>query len=333
MLITISEKPGGKIMKKILSAILAITIILSMSIALAQDAGTISAKPIIERPVQNVIFTKGEIKEINKGQVRVLGEGAYKEIVLHVQDSAYILNAEDGTQIPFKDLKSGDTVTAYYGPTVSRSIPPQGNAIALIVGTPKKGSAGMYMKVANLEKNQDGSIKVLCTNSDRLVTIRPDVFVQTTAIKEGSELIVWYDIMTMSIPAQATATKVVLLPAKADIKVHTGAGTIVVNGKELALSENDIIKTNSDTIMLPLSVIAESLGYNVVWNGETRTVDLQNGARTMATMTIGSKTYGKLKMAIQLDYAPEIVNGKTLVPVEFFTDVLNLKVDINNGHI
>lgn len=318
-------------MKKLLSAILAITVILNMSIVFARDV--ISVEPIIERPVQNVISTKGKITEISTNQVRVLGEGAYNEIVLNVQDSTYILNAEDGTQIPFKDLKSGDTITAYYGPRVTRSIPPQGNAIALVVGTPKKGSAGMYMKVGKLEENQDGSIKVLCTNADRIVTIRPDVFAQTTEIKEGSELIVWYDIMTMSMPAQATATKAVLLPTKADIKVHIGAGTIVLNGRELALSENDIIKINNNTVMLPLSVIAENLGYNVVWNGDTRTVDLQNGARTMATVTIGSKNYGKLKMAVQLDYAPEIINGKTLVPVEFFTHVLNLKVDINNSHI
>ncbi|WP_371367546.1 hypothetical protein SRRS_14450 [Sporomusa rhizae] len=320
-------------MKKLLSAIVAIAVILNMSIVFAQEISAISAMPIIERPVYNVISTNGKIIEINKNQVRVLGEGAYNEIVLHVQDSAYILNAEDGTQIPFKDLKSGDTVTAYYGPKVTKSIPPQGNAIALIVGTPNKGSAGMYMKVANLEHNQDGSIKVLCTNSDRLVTIRPEIFAHTSDIKEGSELVVWYDIMTMSMPGQATATKVVLLPVKADIKVHIGAGTIILNGRELALSENDILKTNGDTVMLPLGVIAENLGYDVVWNSDTRTVDLQNGSRTMATVTIGSKDYGKLKMAIRLDYAPEIVNGKTLVPVEFFTDVLNLKVDINNSHI
>lgn len=320
-------------MKKLLSTILAISMILSISIVLAQEAGVISAKPTVERFVPNVLSTKGEIKEINKGKVSVLGEGAYREIVLNIQDSTYILNAQDGTQIPFNDLEKGDTITAYYGPGVTRSIPPQGNAIALIVGTPKTGSAGMYMKVAKVEENKDGSIKVLCTNSDRLVTIRPDIFAKPTDIKEGSELIVWYEIMTMSIPGQATATKVVLLPAKPDIRVHTGAGTIVVNGKELALGVDDRIESNGNTLMLPLRVIAESLGYNVAWDEETKTVELQNGARTMATMTIGSKTYGKFKMAVHLDYAPEIVNGKTLVPVEFFTNLMKLRVEVNNSHI
>ncbi|MDF2859573.1 MAG: hypothetical protein K0Q87_5424 [Neobacillus sp.] len=320
-------------MKKLLSTILAITMMLSISIVLAQEKGIISVKPIIERAVHNVLSTKGEIKEINKGQVRVLGEGTYSEIVLNIQDSTYILDAQDAIKNPFNELEKGDTITAYYGPGVTRSIPPQGNAIALIVGTPETGSAGMYMKVAKVEENKDGSLKVLCTNSDRLVTIRPNIFAQPTDIKEGSELIVWYEMMTMSIPAQATATKVVLLPAKSDIRVHTSAGTIVANGKELPLSVDDRIESNGNTLMLPLRVIAESLGYNVAWDAETKTVELQSGARTMATMTIGSKTYGKFKMAVQLDYAPEIVNGKTLVPVEFFTDLMKLKVEVNNSHI
>ena len=320
-------------MKRFLSTILAITMLVSISAVFVQQTGVASAKLIIEQSVHNVILTKGEIKEINKGRVRIVGEGTYKEIVLNIQDSTHILDAQEGTPIPFKDLKKGDAITAYYDPAVTRSMPPQGNAIALIVGTPYKGGVGMYMKVGNLADNKDGSIRVLCSNSDRLVTITPDVFAQPSAIKEGSELIVWYEMMTMSIPAQATATKVALLPTKADIRVHIGAGVIVVNGKELALGANDSIKTNGNTVMMPLRVVAESLGYSVVWHDENRSVELQNGARTMATMTIGSKNYGKVKMAIQLDHAPEIVNEKTLVPVEFFTEALNLKVEINNSHI
>ena len=36
---------------------------------------------------------------------------------------------------------------------------------------------------------------------------------------------------------------------------------------------------------------------------------------------------------IGLANAPELVQGKTLVPVEFFTDVLNMKVAVSNSPI
>jgi hypothetical protein len=76
------------------------------------------------------------------------------------------------------------------------------------------------------------------------------------------------------------------------------------------LGKDDSIRTDGDTVMLLLRVIAESLGYRVIWSDENKTVELQNAERTMATMTIGSKLYGKLKMAVQLAYPPEIVNGR-----------------------
>jgi hypothetical protein len=312
-------------MKRILSTMLAMVMTLSMASVSAQETGRMAVQTISERSIQ-VISTTGKIEDISGGQVRILGKGAYNEIILNVQDSTYILDAQDGTKIPFKNLKKGDAITAYYGPMVTRSIPPQGNATALLVGTPKTGSGGMYMKVAKLEKTKEGSIKVLCTNSDRLVTISPAVFAKIADIKEGSELILWYDVMTMSIPAQAIATKVVLLPAKADIQVHIGAGTVVVNGKELALSQND------NRVMLPLRAVAESLGYNVVWDGDKKMVELQKEANTV-TLTIGSKEYSKSKKTISLEHAPEMVNGITLAPVEFFTSVLNLKVEMSNNHI
>lgn len=319
-------------MQKIVAVVLALTMMLGSSIVFAQQTNDILANPVIKTPVRNVLSIQGEIKEISQGKVRVAGQGDNNEIVLTVQDSTHVLSALDGTPVPVKDLKKGDKITAYYGPRLTRSIPPQGNAIALLVGTPEKGNAGMYMQVADLQKNNDGSIKVLCTNGDRLVTISPSVFAGTKEIKKDSELIVWYGMMTMSLPGQATATKVVLLPDKADIRVHTLAGTIVVKGKELALSEDDSIKTSDSTVMLPLRTIAENLGYQVVWHEESQTVELQKGPNTMMA-TIGSKTYGKLKMVVQLQQAPELVNGKTLVPVEFFTEIMKLKVEINNGHV
>lgn len=319
-------------MQKLLAIVIAITVMTSASMVFAQETYNTASSQVGTMIERSVLSTTGEIKEIREGRIQVVGTGAYQEIVLNIQDSTHILSGIDGTPIPLTNLKQGEAITAYYSPKVTRSLPPQGNAVALIVGKPDKGNAGMYLKVAKImQQGENAGIKVLCTNGDRLVTLSPDI-VNTSAIKAGSELIVWYDVMTMSMPGQAGATKAVLLPVKADIRVHTLAGVVVVNGKELTLHEHDSIRTDGDTVMLPLRTIAESLGYKVVWYEETQTAELQKGASTMMA-TIGSNSYGKLKMAVRLNHAPELVNGKMLVPVEFFTDLMKLKVEIDNSHV
>ena len=199
-------------MKKKIAMILACMITLWGATALAGDEPMTT--PDVGQNANNVLLTIGEIKEGGDKRIRVMGEGSYKEIVLNIQDNTYIVSAEDGVPISFQDLKTGEKIAAYYSPGVSKSIPPQGNAIALVIGVPKTGTAGMYMKVAKVEKNAEGTLKAFDTNCDRIVTIKPEALAQTgdiAGIRDGSELIVWYDIMTLSIPAQATARKAVLL--------------------------------------------------------------------------------------------------------------------------
>ena len=319
-------------MKKILLILSMLMVLMSFSVALAEEQQVAKLQPSAAGWYHNnVIFTKGQLTEINDGSVRVEGEGGYRDIVLNISATTHIVNAEDGTAVPFSSLQKGGSVVAYYGPGVSKSMPPQGNAFALVVGTPAKGGAGIYMKAGSIDKVDGGKIKVLSSNGDRLITITSEVLPHLEAIREGSELLVWYDMMTLSIPGQAAATKAVLLPAT--IKVHLGAGVIVANGKELVLGQDDRIITRGKAVLLPLRVIAENLGYSIVWQAEQQQIELKSGDEIAATFRIGSKSYQKGQDVIGLANAPELVNGKTLVPVEFFTDVLNMKVSVSNTPI
>ena len=319
-------------MKKILLMFSMLMIFMSCSIALADEQQIAMLQPSAASWYHNnVIFTKGQMTEIGENSVRVEGDGGYRDIVLNISATTHIVNAEDGTPVPFSALQKGGSVVAYYGPGVSKSMPPQGNAFALVVGTPAKGGAGIYMKAGSIDKVDDGKIKILSSNGDRLITITSEVLPHLEAIREGSELLVWYDMMTLSIPGQAAATKAVLLPAT--IKVHLGAGVIVANGKELVLGQDDRIITRGKTVLLPLRVITENLGYSIVWQAEQQQIELKSGDEIAATFRIGSKSYQKGQDVIGLANAPELVNGKTLVPVEFFTDVLNMKVSVSNTPI
>ncbi len=84
-------------------------------------------------------------------------------------------------------------------------------------------------------------------------------------------------------------------------------------------------------VMVPLRSIAEALGYEVTWNGETGMVELFNGARYTA-VTIGSNSYFVNRMAPSpLSSEPVIVEDRTLVPVEFVTDILGYGIVLEEG--
>ena len=287
----------------------------------------------VPEPVADVLFTSGKIDEIQNNRIRVKGTGAYEDIIVNKAEGTYVLQAADGSPLAFDQLKKGDSLTAYYTPAVTRSLPPQARAIALIAGAVKTGSPGKYMKAAAVEKNADGSVRVLSSNRDAWVTIPAAFLPPDAAVKAGSELIVWYEIMTMSMPGQTTATKALLLPAKADILVHKGAGVIVAGGRELVLGTGDRIEERQTGLLLPLRVIAESLGYQVVWHDDSKSAELLQGKRTVATVTSGSKICSRYKMTLSLDAVPELVDGHLLVPAEFFTKALQLQVAISDSHI
>lgn len=281
-----------------------------------------------EKP-KEVLFTKGQIAEVGSDTVRVIGQGSHGEIVLDITASTHIVAAEDGKPVDFAALQKGEKVVAYYGPQVRKSMPPQANAIALVVGTPTSGGIGMYMQVASVQKKSDGNIRALSTNGDMLITIRKELFPQHNNVREGSELLVWYNMMTMSMPGQATAIKAVLLPAQ--IKVYLGTGVIFANGKELPLGDGDNILVSGDKVMLPLRVIMENLGYNLLWDGDQKQIRVLSGAHIAAAFRIGSTSYQKGQQLIELDDAPVVIKGKTLMPVEFFSDILNMKVQVSNS--
>ena len=103
----------------------------------------------------------------------------------------------------------------------------------------------------------------------------------------------------------------------ADIKVHLGAGTIVMDQQELVLTPDEAIMVQEDTVYLPLRPLMEKMDYQVFWDAGMQNVSMEKGDQT-----------------ITLDNAPILVNGKTImVPVTFFTNVMNKTVEVSNSHV
>ncbi|MCL2698943.1 MAG: DUF3298 domain-containing protein, partial [Defluviitaleaceae bacterium] len=73
--------------------------------------------------------------------------------------------------------------------------------------------------------------------------------------------------------------------------------------------------------MIPLRVVAEGIGFGVVWDGHTHPIVITRGSRDnlAATLTIGSNAYFRSRQpAVTLEHAPEIRDNLTHLPISFF---------------
>lgn len=106
---------------------------------------------------------------------------------------------------------------------------------------------------------------------------------------------------------------------------------IIVDGAALQL---DVMTEVIDGItMVPLALPLRALGYEVTWHPETESVEISKGAQ-WTSIKINENAYFVNRMAASpLTSAPVIKSGRTLVPVEFFTNILKLGVTVENYNL
>ncbi|KAF0197212.1 MAG: peptide/nickel transport system substrate-binding protein [Bacillota bacterium] len=100
---------------------------------------------------------------------------------------------------------------------------------------------------------------------------------------------------------------------------------VIVNGKELMNLEVPPIMQNA-RVLVPFRAIFEALDAKVGWNDSTSLVSGYLG-RTAVFLVPGQKTAWLNGAAVQVDSAPIIHSGRTLVPVRFVSEGLGAKVD------
>lgn len=211
-------------MKKI-SALLACVALMNMSSAFANSPAKIG--PALEEKAvtftvdyqkmqhPSLLNTRGEIIAVEGNKVIIKGEGHFKMLAAIVGEGTYIVNGKNGKEKKASALKKGREVTVYYTAKATRSLPPQTAAIAIVIGEADE-KIGNYFVVDQVIPNEDGtSVKVLNSNNDLIATVDAEACEEFNKIKAGDNLLVWYNMMTMSLPGQTHATKAVILPAKA----------------------------------------------------------------------------------------------------------------------
>ena len=159
--------------------------------------------------VQDVLFTSGKIVEVNENMIVVKGE--HNIIAAMITEDTYLLNGKNGKAKKLSSFKVGKEVTVYHSPKMTRSIPAQSAAFAVVLGDNSE-KMGKFFKVEEVTMSEDKTyVSVINTNESLIATVDKKANKNFAEIKAGDNLMVWYDMMTMSLPARTNANKVVVL--------------------------------------------------------------------------------------------------------------------------
>ena len=357
-------------MKKIITAALAISMIAAMSTP-AFAILTENGEPVIQG---DIMLLNGAETPVDTGEV-VIGEGNAETpiVILPGQTAA----APKYTKVDAKIVKvvtddkkviyaaNEDEIEASVAETVILDI--EGNAkefsdieedqeVYIFVDSETGNPAYIVIKDEKIEANVavDG-FKVsetlgeyVDTQNFLAITVSEDTAIvdldgnKLTADDIANKyLMVFYDKMTMSIPAITNPLKVIVLgdyepveaPTVGIIKVPTAEPTedLVaesVYDYEFVVDGADAITDENGVIIVPVRKYAEKIGLEVNWNGEDMSVTV--GTIPMGvSFRIGENSYSKARMTpFTLEVAPQLINDTTYVPVSFFEQVLNAGVKI-----
>lgn len=159
----------------------------------------------------SMLRMSGTITEITGNKVVIRGEGQ-ECVVAIIGDNTKIVKGAKGKLRSAKELKPGQRVMVYYSARMTRSLPPQAQAYAIVIGDMRKEYLPHYFVVDKVQSASDGScVRVLNSTNDVIARIDKYACEDYASIKEGDELLLWSRIMTMSLPGQTNAEKVIVL--------------------------------------------------------------------------------------------------------------------------
>lgn len=105
--------------------------------------------------------------------------------------------------------------------------------------------------------------------------------------------------------------------------------TVEISNKRVDFDQTPIIY--NDRTMVPMRKIFESLGATVSWDAGTKTAIGKRGDRTVK-ISVGQKFMSINNKVVELDTAPIILGGRTLVPARAVAEGMGCLVDWNSSY-
>jgi len=133
---------------------------------------------------------------------------------------------------------------------------------------------------------------------------------------------------TLAIGAAAPAK--IVTPAPADkgnsASFYIGSSIMNVNGSNVIMDASPYIKAGRTYV--PVRFLGDALNATTAWDAATQTVTVTKGDKNVV-LVIGSKTAKVNGADVAMDVAPEITNGRTMLPARYVAEGLGYSVGWN----
>lgn len=268
-------------------------------------------------------FVVGKSEESNK----IVSEDGLTE--LYKTDEVIVLDA-NGNKKELSDIAEGNRISFYVdgNKPMTLQYPPCYSPDVIVI----EDSEALVMRAIGVFDedllDEELSLQLVMDGDEAYYSKTRDIF-------HGGKALVFYDITTKSIPAQANPIAIVKLNDDLEEEVEESIDLSAV--KRIIVGEDTIIShipvTVNGVSMLPVRSVAEALGYNVEWDDETKTVTVGHAFFKIGedSYTIGKRmpdVLGQAPVLISLAPLPEGEYALTYVPASFFTEVLGCSLTV-----
>lgn len=277
--------------------------------------------------------TVGMLTANEDGSMEVFLEDEMGGLRFMIAPETRIIDRATGEYIFAEDMAEGMTVTVIYSSLapVGMSLPPFVGQVSGVIANADAGlvSVGtfndeLFSEDAMLQLNVDEENLLLTHfNGSRMMATLDQ-------LKENGTAVVFYDMVTRSIPPQTTPTHIFLLEQEivvpeegADLGINPLVATSSVEGDivnpETGLPEGWTPADGARPIapeFVPVRDTAEALGYEVIWQGFDLPVIVKNDVVTFE-ITVGSATYLENGVEVIAPQVAENIDGSLFASINF----------------
>ena len=123
----------------------------------------------------------------------------YNDMILHISPETAVADGASGLPMEAERIAEGDRLTAWIGPAVMMSLPPQAAALAAVANLPE-GVTAAFCTAAEAELTEDGVAVTAADGTAFAVPYTADIspwrtrqLVRPEDIVPGRQLLVWQD--------------------------------------------------------------------------------------------------------------------------------------------